>query len=104
MSCFFHSCKSNIFMPYAHVHEFGSKSLTIRGFEKFREIRRIWIVAEFKDLDPTFPMVLFLWVLFLQGKEGPSNRPATMFDSLCKISKFVDIIIAILSLQSKKSY
>ena len=38
----FHSCKSNIFMPYAHVQEFGSKSLTIRGFDKFREIQRIW--------------------------------------------------------------
>ena len=32
----------SLFMPYAHVQEFGSKSLTIRGFEKFREIQRIW--------------------------------------------------------------
>jgi len=81
-----------------------------RGPPKYYPLQKLDLSQDSCRVQRSWPhlsqttMVLFLWVLFLQGKEGPSNRHVTMFDSICKISKILDIIVAILSLQSRKSY
>ncbi|KAJ0434541.1 hypothetical protein HanIR_Chr17g0882841 [Helianthus annuus] len=42
MFCFFHSSKSNTFIPYAHPQARGSKFFAIIGFEKFRYRSNLW--------------------------------------------------------------